>query len=141
MRDGRTGSVPTTSASFPTSSSPSLPPSTGSCCANGPAANIFLGSFFAESLMLAETGFMTGAIQIAGTANIHQLPFFVVACDYTMIGEEFFATSAYLSREPMLVGTLKGSDAMKLLIMLFLILGAILATTGNTTLNNLLIIQ
>jgi hypothetical protein len=106
-----------------------------------PAANIFLGSFFAESLMLAETGFTTGAIQIAGTANIHQLPFFVVACDYTMIGEEFFATSAYLSREPMLVGTLKASDAMKFIIMVFLIVGAILATTGNTTLNNLLIVQ
>ena len=95
-----------------------------------PAANIFLGSFFAESLMLAETGFMTGAIQIAGTANIHQLPFFVVACDYTMIGEEFFATSAYLSREPMLVGTLKGTDAMKLLLMAFLIVGAVLETSG-----------
>jgi hypothetical protein len=106
-----------------------------------PAANIFLGSFFAESLMLAETGFTTGAIQIAGTANIHQLPFFVVACDYTMIGEEFFATSAYLSREPMLVGTLKASDAMKVIIIVFLILGTILATAGNTTLNNLLIVQ
>lgn len=106
-----------------------------------PAANIFLGSFFAESLMLAETGFTTGAIQIAGTANIHQLPFFVVACDYTMIGEEFFATSAYLSREPMLVGTLKASDAMKVIIIVFLILGTILASAGNTTLNNLLIVQ
>lgn len=106
-----------------------------------PAANIFLGSFFAESLMLAETGFTTGAIQIAGTANIHQLPFFVVACDYTMIGEEFFATSAYLSREPMLVGTLKASDAMKVIIIVFLILGTILATAGNTTLNNLLVVQ
>ena len=54
-----------------------------------PAANLYLGSFFAESLILAETGFQTGAVQIAGTANIHQLPFFVVACDYTLIGEEF----------------------------------------------------
>lgn len=106
-----------------------------------PAANIFLGSFFAESLMLAETGFMTGAIQIAGTANIHQLPFFVVACDYTMIGEEFFATSAYLSREPMLVGTLKGSDAMKLLIMIFLVVGAILETSGIHLFTELLVLR
>ncbi len=97
-----------------------------------PAANIYLGSFFAESLVLAETGFTTGAIQIAGTANIHQLPFFVVACDYTMIGEEFFATSAYMSREPMLVGTLKGTDVMKLVIMIFLIVGAIAQTLGST---------
>ncbi|MDM7914185.1 MAG: hypothetical protein QUU85_02815, partial [Candidatus Eisenbacteria bacterium] len=93
-----------------------------------PAANLFLGSFFAESLMLAETGFSTGAVQIAGTANIHQLPFFVVSCDYTLIGEEFFATSAYLSREPDLVGTLKGTDWMKVLILVLLVVGAVLET-------------
>ena len=65
-----------------------------------PAAHIFMGSFYAESLLLAETGFSTGAIQVAGTANVHQLPFFVVACDYTLIGEELYAASAYLSGEP-----------------------------------------
>jgi len=91
-----------------------------------PAANLFLGSFFAESLVLAETGFSTGAIQVAGTANIHQLPFFVVACDYTLIGEELFAASAYLSREPKLLGALKGSDYAKGIILAALILGAIL---------------
>ncbi|MFN8549695.1 MAG: DUF6754 domain-containing protein [Candidatus Eisenbacteria bacterium] len=97
-----------------------------------PATNLFLGSFFAESLVLAETGFSTGAVQIAGTANVHQLPFFVVACDYTMIGEEFFASSAYLSREPMLVGTLKAADAMKLLLIVLLVLGTILESAGVT---------
>ncbi|MDP8210871.1 MAG: hypothetical protein P9M05_08655, partial [Candidatus Stygibacter australis] len=32
-----------------------------------PAANFLLGSFYAESLILAETGFSSGAIQVAGT--------------------------------------------------------------------------
>jgi hypothetical protein len=103
-----------------------------------PAANLFLGSFYAESLMLAETGFSTGAVQIAGTANIAQLPFFVVSCDYTLIGEEFFATSAYLSREPDLVGTLKGIDWMKGLILALLVIGAILETFHFTGLTRLL---
>src|SRR5262249_39596701 len=76
-------------------------------------ANLYLGPFFAESLILAETGFATKAIQVAGTANVHQLPFMVVACDYTLIGEELYAASAYLSREPRLLSTLKGSDYMK----------------------------
>lgn len=95
-----------------------------------PMANLLFGSFFAESLMLAETGFLTGAIQVAGTANIHQLPFFVVACDYTIIGEELFATSAYLSKEPKLLGSLKGSDLAKAVIMGILTLGAILVSFG-----------
>ncbi len=103
-----------------------------------PAANLFLGSFFAESLILAETGFQTGAIQIAGTANIHQLPFFVVACDYTLIGEEFYAATAYLAREPKLVGTLKGTDYMKVVILAYLVLGTLLETFGIHALTNFL---
>jgi hypothetical protein len=94
------------------------------------AANIYMGSFFAESLILAETGFSTGAIQVAGTANIHQLPFFVAACDYTLIGEELYAASAYLSKEPKLLGTLKASDLAKVLILIVLVVGFIAETLG-----------
>ena len=96
-----------------------------------PAAHIFMGSFYAESLLLAETGFSTGAIQVAGTANVHQLPFFVVACDYTLIGEELYAASAYLSGEPKLVGSLKGADLIKLTIIVVVIVGCVLETFGN----------
>jgi len=95
-----------------------------------PAANFFMGSYFAESLLLTETGASTGAIQIAGTDSDHQLPFFVTTCDYTLIGEELYAASAYLSREPVLVGTLRGQDIGKALIMGALILGTFLATLG-----------
>jgi len=95
-----------------------------------PATNIYLGSFYAESLILAETGFLTGSIQIAGTGNIHQLPFFVVACDYTLIGEEFYAASAYLSKDPKLLGPLKAADWMKILAIGFIGVGAILETFG-----------
>ena len=95
-----------------------------------PAANIYLGAFFAESLLLAETGFSTKAIQVAGTAQVAQLPFFVVACDYTLIGEELYAASAYLSREPRLLGSLKGSDLMKVLLILIIVVGCVLETAG-----------
>jgi hypothetical protein len=95
-----------------------------------PAANIYLGAFYAESLLLAETGFATKAIQVAGTAQVAQLPFFVVACDYTLIGEELYAASAYLSREPRLLGSLKGSDAMKVILIAIIVVGCILETVG-----------
>jgi hypothetical protein len=93
-----------------------------------PAANFMIGTFYAESLILAETGFSTGAIQIAGTAMISQLPFFVAACDYTLIGEEIYAASAYLSREPVLLGSLKGQDWGKALAILAVLAGVILET-------------
>lgn len=107
---------------------------TGIMLRDRPAAHIFMGSFFGESLMLAETGYATGAIQVAGTANVHQLPFFVVACDYTLIGEEIFAASAYLSGEPRLVGGLKGADALKLVIVAAIVVGCVLETYGIHTL-------
>jgi len=103
---------------------------TGIMLRDRPAAHIFMGSFYAESLMLAETGFSTGAIQVAGTANVHQLPFFVVACDYTLIGEELFAASAYLSGEARLVGGLKGADLLKLLAIVAILVGCVLESFG-----------
>ena len=93
-----------------------------------PAACFYLGAFFAESLILAETGNAVGAVQMAGTAEPSQLPFFVAACDYTLIGEEFFAASAYLSGDPDQLGSLKGQDAAKLLAVGLIVLGATLQT-------------
>ena len=97
-----------------------------------PAANFFIGYFFAEALILAETGATTGAIQIAGTDAYTQLPFFITTCDYTLIGEELYAASAYLSREPMLMGTLRAQDVGKGLLIIILVLGTILASFGVT---------
>ncbi len=98
-----------------------------------PAACFYLGGFYAESLILAETGNSIGAIQIAGTARPPQLPFFVAACDYTLIGEELFAASAYLSKEPRMLGSLKGQDAGKVIAILFIIAGCALATAESLT--------
>ena len=95
-----------------------------------PATNLYLGRFFAESLILAETGYVNRSIQVAGTAETSQLPFFIAACDYTLIGEELFAVSAYLSRDPRLVSSLKASDYLKLYLIGFLIVGAVSASFG-----------
>ena len=69
-----------------------------------------------------------GAIQIAGTARPAQLPFFIAACDFTLIGEELFAASAYLSGEPRQLGSLKGQDVGKGIAMVVIILGVIAVT-------------
>lgn len=95
-----------------------------------PAATFYLGAFYAESLILAETGHESGAIQIAGTAMPAQIPFFVAACDYTLIGEELFAASAYLSQDPQQLGCLKGQDVGKAIIMVTIIVGVILEIFG-----------
>jgi len=96
------------------------------------ATNFYMGMFWAESLLLAETGNITGAIQIAGTDAVAQLPFFITACDYTLIGEELYAASAYLSREPLLLGALKGQDYSKFILLVLIVLGVVFATLTVT---------
>ncbi|MDG1137651.1 MAG: fibronectin type III domain-containing protein [Phycisphaerales bacterium] len=106
---------------------------TGYMVREEPAACIYMGGFYAESLILAETGNHIGAIQVAGTAMPSQLPFFVASCDYTLIGEEFFAASAYLSGDPLQIGSLKGQDYGKFVSVLILVIGVFFATTVSLT--------
>jgi hypothetical protein len=105
------------------------------------AAHLFLGAFFAESLILSETGFSSGAIQIAGTANVHQLPFFVVACDYTLIGEEYFAASALVTKNADMLGTVKATDWIKAGLIFCLLVACILGLFGLDFMNRWFAVQ
>lgn len=93
-----------------------------------PAACFYFGYWEAESLMLSETGQMVGALQIAATTQLYQVPFFIAACDYVIIGEEFFAMSAHIGKEPALCGSLFGQDVLKTVLMIILLAGALAAS-------------
>ena len=54
-----------------------------------------------------------------------------MTCDYTLIGEELYAASAYLSREPVLLGSIRGQDIFKALCIVVGITGIVFATFGN----------
>jgi hypothetical protein len=95
-----------------------------------PATNFFVGHFYAESLVLAETGNTTGAIQIAGTDSDAQLPFFITSCDYTLIGEELYAGAVYLSRQPLMLGALKSQDYAKVLLIAAMLAGIVLSAVN-----------
>jgi hypothetical protein len=104
-----------------------------------PATNLFFGTFEAESLILAETGNSIGAIQIAGTDSSIQMAFFIVACDFVLIGEELFAASGYLSGDPQVVGTLKGSDYLKVIIIILILFGVVVGLLNQEWFVNLFV--
>ena len=112
---------------------------TGKMVRERPATNFLIGYFFAESLILAETGQSTGAIQIAGTAAPTQLPFFVTTCDYTLMGEELYAASAYLSREPILLGSIKAQDIAKAIIIIAIAVGLVEYFFGSSVIKDFMI--
>lgn len=111
---------------------------TGYMMRERPATNIFMGSFYAESLFLAETGNVTGAIQIAGTDQVTQLPFFVCACDYALLGEELYAASAYLGREPIQLATIAAQDWAKALAAGLILVASLLSALGHPEVGRLL---
>lgn len=95
------------------------------------AANIMLGAFWAESLFFAEAAATYGNIQIAGTANTAQIPFFVTACDYCLIGEELYAAAARFSDDPAQVATLIMEDVLRVAIVCLIVVGAITVSLGS----------
>lgn len=93
-----------------------------------PAACFYFGYYELESLLLSETGQVVGAMQIAGTSQLFQIPFFIAACDYVIIGEEFFAVSASISGDPKLSGSLYGQDMVKVIVIVSVVVAAVLAS-------------
>lgn len=92
------------------------------------ATAFLFGSFAAESLMLAEAGQQVGAMQVAASITPEQVPYFICTCDYTLIGEELYGASAYLTREPIQLGSLYAQDRAKLVFFSLILVGVIIAT-------------
>jgi hypothetical protein len=97
------------------------------------AGNIMVGSFMAESLMFLFNAADIGALQIGGTANTHQLPFFAASADYVLIGEDIFAAGAYLSGDRTMTGSLAGEDWGKYFTLILIIASVISAMIGATS--------
>lgn len=94
------------------------------------AANFLIGAFWASSLTLAEGGARVGAIGIGGCTTMHNIAFLVACMDYCLIGEEVFAASAYITKDPVQTSTVAGQDYIKIIILVLLVLGSILTTMG-----------
>ncbi|MEW6745565.1 MAG: DUF6754 domain-containing protein [Planctomycetota bacterium] len=88
-----------------------------------PAACVYFGYYEAEALLFGETGRVCGALQIAATTEFFQIPFFIATCDHVVICEEFFAASAQVSGDPVLIGSLASQDFAKLLLIVVLLIG------------------
>ncbi len=93
-----------------------------------PAAQFLIGYFYAECLILAEAGCLEGAIQVSAQYNTSQTPFFIATCDYTLIGEEMFAGAAYISKEPVITGSVVSQDIYRVAVFVMIVAGTLLET-------------
>jgi hypothetical protein len=94
------------------------------------AGSIWIGNAFTSIILVAETGYRTGAIQVMGTDSITNVPTLIAACDYVLIGEEMYAAGAILSEDPVQLGSIVGQDVAKLILLVLLVIGVALATAN-----------
>lgn len=97
---------------------------------NRPGCNVMVGPFAADSMTLSEVSQKIGAFTIGGTARLVQMPFFMLACDYTLICDEMYSVSAYLTKNPASLSSIFISDLFKLATNAVIILSIITATLG-----------
>jgi len=81
-----------------------------------PGANFLMGSFWSEALQFAMAGNYVGAMGIAGAVG--QLPMFIAAMDYVLIGEELYAAQAYVSEDPVKIASIAGQDWNRILLII-----------------------
>ncbi|MCW4050257.1 MAG: hypothetical protein NWE89_11050 [Candidatus Bathyarchaeota archaeon] len=103
-----------------------------------PASNILMGGFYYEAVVIGEAGNAIEAMQIGGTNNTHQMPFLVATCDYMLLAEELFAAGAAVSKDPDMLGSIKGEDMIKLLLVAIIGIGFLLGAVGITAIADLL---
>lgn len=97
---------------------------------HGLIANVLIGKFGDEFLLLSETGAQRGITQIGGTSSERVLPFVRATMDYPLIGEEIYAGGAYLSGKPAHLASLLAQDLLRWLLVVGVIGGVALKTLG-----------
>jgi hypothetical protein len=97
------------------------------------ASNVLLGTCGSASLILVEGAHSAGAYQIAGTDDGEQLPFYFVACDQVLLGEEIYGAGAALGNDPVIRGSFRGQDFLRLLIISGIIALAVMVSLAEIT--------
>jgi hypothetical protein len=95
-----------------------------------PASAILCGTWYHQTIIFCEGLQRAGAMTLGGTDTTHNIPFMVAANNHSMIGEEMYAMSAYLSEDKTLGNSLAGQDMSKYLVIALTIIGVLLAAAG-----------
>ena len=93
-----------------------------------PLANVTIGAFGDEYLLIGETGVKKDLDQVAGTDDPAALAFMYTTTNDTLIGEEIFAADAYLRGSAESVAGLIVQDWWRYLVVLVIVVGVLLET-------------
>jgi len=95
-----------------------------------PAAAVMCGFWRHAAILFSEALQRAGTVTLAGTDTIDNIAFMVAANNYSMIGEEMYAMSAYLSGDPVMTSALVGQDIGKYVCIIMTVIGSLLGLAG-----------
>lgn len=87
---------------------------------------VLVGHFGPEVLFLMEAQRRSGAHQITGSSDPQALAVMALNADHTIIGEEIFASGAYLERRSSHIASLLSQDGLRWAVVALIIIGFIL---------------
>ena len=87
---------------------------------------VLVGQFGPEVLFLLEAQRRSGAQQIAGSSNPQALAVMALTADHTIVGEEIFASGAYLERRTSHIASILSQDGLRWAVLAIIIIGFII---------------
>jgi len=93
-------------------------------------ANVMIGHFGEEYLLLGEPGAQREIVQMVGADSVPVQPLMWATSDRVLLGEELFAAGAYLTHRPEHIASLYLQDTLRVLIVIAIAIGVLLRTLG-----------
>jgi hypothetical protein len=94
------------------------------------SVHILMGSFGTEGALAADVGQRRQVFVLAGTDDIQSQSLLFATAENVLIGEEVFASGAYLTGNLLHLASLQAQDAIRLLILAVILIGTIMRTLG-----------
>jgi hypothetical protein len=91
-------------------------------------ANVMIGAFGDEYLLMGEAANRRHIIHIGGASDPNVIPFVFATADHTLMGEDMYAAGAYLAHKPWHIASLLAQDFMRWGIVLVIITFVVINT-------------
>lgn len=94
------------------------------------SANVLLGSFSSEAGLIADGGENSTSMTVGGTDDLSGQAVLYATAAEPLIGEELYASGAYIGEELIHAASLHAQDVIRWLLIIAIIVGAVLSVFG-----------
>jgi len=95
-----------------------------------PSSFLVTGSYGADIATYGGLAREYGTLSLCGTTNTYQYPYAVAAYDYWLIGEDFLAAAAVISKDPVQISNIWAGDLFRFTLCIIMAIGVILSWVG-----------